>query len=94
MLVLPAPQGLEGNPTIVNTTPAMNLGTAVISTVGSTGSLSVPGVSLPGSNSSSSGTTNFSLVDVTVSADNMITRGLFRNGMKVMNEALQKHVEA
>ena len=81
-----ASRGPDRNPTMVNTLPAMNVGTTSASTSGSTGSLSDPGVStLPGYNStrslSSAGTTDLSKIQVTVSTDNLIVRSLFKQGM-------------
>ena len=73
-------RGPEGNPTTVNTMPAVNVGTTSASTSGSTGSLCDPGVSaLPGSSSTLSsfpfyaGHTDLSKIQVTISVDNLIT---------------------
>ena len=88
-------QGLDENPTMVNTLPATNVGTTSASTSGSTGSLSDPGVrTLPGSSSavssSSASTTDLSKIQVTVSADNLITRSLVKQGMQVVADSLKK----
>ena len=91
-------QGPDGNPTMVNTLPATNVGTTSASTSGSTGCLSDPGVrTLPGSSSavssSSASTTDLSKIQVTVSVDNLITRSLFKQGMQVVVESLKKENE-
>ena len=80
---------------MVNIMPAMNVGTTSASTSGSTGSLSDPDVStLPSSSStlaglSSSRPTDLSNIQVTIFADNLITRSLFSKGLKVFQDALE-----
>ena len=103
-------RGPDGSPTMVNTMPAMNIGTTSAgtgesisastsaSTHGLTGSLSDPGVSfLPGSSttgsSSSASASDLSQVHVTVSADNLITRSLVKQGMKSVAGSLKKEDE-
>ena len=99
-------RGPDGSPTMVNTMPAMNVGTTSAGTGesisastsasarGLTGSLSDPGVStLPGSSttvsSSSASTSDLSRIQVTVSAENLITRSLYSQGMKVVANSLK-----
>ena len=95
-------RGEDENPTMVNTLPAMNVGTtsAGISTSasGSTGSLSYPGVStLPSSctttSASSTSIPELSKIQVIVSVDNLITRSLYKQGMQVVADALKKESE-
>ena len=74
------------------------LGTTSASTTGSTGSLRDPGVGtltvFSSTMSSSSATaTDLSKIQVTVSADNLITRSLSRTGMKTVADSLKKESE-